>query len=121
MASLQTPDVSRSRSSPSWIADLDAYLASHEGSPGSSKAIRVELASRVKCNVQSAEAWRDLLAYEELHGGNITHSLQLGETDNGRVSLYHIYYWATQLVPRSKNQHKDAYLQLWLGFTRQQW
>lgn len=117
--SLQTPDASRSRSNPSWVADLDAYIASHEGTPGGD---RHTLVSNVKLNPQSAEAWRSLMAYEESHSANNTYGLHAATAvDNNKVSLYHVYYWATQLVPRSKNQHKEAYLQLWLGFARQQW
>jgi hypothetical protein len=81
--------------------------------------VRHKLVAGVKVSPQSAEAWRALLAYEESHGSNMTHGLQ---ADPGRVSLYHMYYWATTLVPRSSSKsHKEAYLQLWLGFARQQW
>lgn len=118
---LQTPEVSRVRSGPSWVADLDSYLSSHEGTPNSSTDARHELVACVKANPQSAEAWRSWLAYEEAHCGNITHSWQAA-ADPGKVSLYHMYYWATTLVPRSSSKsHKEAYLKLWLGFARQQW
>jgi hypothetical protein len=117
----QTPEAIRARSaSATWAADLDAYIGSHEGSPGgSSTEARHRLVAGVKASPQSAEAWRALLAFEESHGSNMTHGLQ---ADPGRVSLYHMYYWATTLVPRSSSKsHKEAYLQLWLGFARQQW
>ncbi|WIA28772.1 hypothetical protein OEZ86_011304 [Tetradesmus obliquus] len=118
---MQTPEATRPRSaSGTWSADLDAYIGSHEGSPGgSSTETRHRLVAGVKASPQSAEAWRALLAYEESHGSNMTHGLQ---ADPGRVSLYHMYYWATTLVPRSSSKsHKEAYLQLWLGLARQQW
>ncbi|KAF6261004.1 hypothetical protein COO60DRAFT_832255 [Scenedesmus sp. NREL 46B-D3] len=118
---MQTPEATRPRSTTAtWAADLDAYIGSHEGSPsGSSTEVRQRLVAGVKASPQSAEAWRALLAYEESHGSNMTHGLQ---ADPGRVSLYHMYYWATTLVPRSSSKsHKEAYLQLWLGFARQQW
>eukprot|EP00882_Tetradesmus_deserticola_P019626 GHRQ01021138.1.p1 GENE.GHRQ01021138.1~~GHRQ01021138.1.p1 ORF type:complete len:169 (+),score=62.37 GHRQ01021138.1:53-508(+) len=120
-AMLQTPEATRPRSATAtWAADLDAYIGSHEASPGSSSTeTRQRLVAGVKASPQSAEAWRALLAHEESHGSNMTHGLQ---ADPGRVSLYHIYYWATTLVPRSSSKiHKEAYLQLWLGFARQQW
>ncbi|KAF8072718.1 MPS1 [Scenedesmus sp. PABB004] len=101
----------------SWLADLDAYIATHE--PGDAE--RRELVARVKGAPQSAAAWRALLAHEEACGNATQHGLA-PPADPGRVSLYHMYYWATQLVPRSSTaQHKEAYLQLWLGFARQQW
>ncbi|WIA08718.1 hypothetical protein OEZ85_008142 [Tetradesmus obliquus] len=118
---MQTPEATRPRSaSGTWSADLDAYIGSHEGSPGgSSTETRHRLVAGVKARPQSAEAWRALLAYEESHGSNMTHGLQ---ADPGRVRLYHMYYWATTLVPRSSSKsHKEAYLQLWLGLARQQW
>jgi len=101
----------------SWLADLDAYVSSH---PGDDCHDRPGLVAAVKACPQSAEAWRALLAYEEAHSSNLTQQ-QGATSDPSRVSLYHLYYYATQLVPRNKNQQKEAYLQLWLGFARQQW
>ena len=113
-----------SKTGPSWLADLDAYISSHpagsvaDDEHGSSA--RHELVAAVKAAPHSAEAWRSLLAFEEAHGSNLTQQ-QPGAADPARVSLYHLYYYATQLVPRNKNQQKEAYLQLWLGFAKQQW
>lgn len=108
----------------SWLPDLEAYLKGHPicsgGDEEHSVSERQGLVAAVKAAPQSAEAWRALLIFEEAHSSNITQQ-QPGGGDPSRVSLYHLYYWATQEVPRSKNQQKEAYLQLWLGFARQQW
>lgn len=115
---------SNSSGGPSWLADLDAYITSHPAAGGHgeqhSSSERQGLVAAVKACPQSAEAWRALLAYEEAHSSNLTQQ-QPGGGDPTRVSLYHLHYYATQLVPRNKNQQKEAYLQLWLGFARQQW
>jgi hypothetical protein len=106
---------------PSWLADLDAYIGTHPaGIHEADHTERHGLVAAVKAAPQSAEAWRALLAFEEVHCSNLTQQ-QPGAADPSRVSLYHLYFYATQLVPRNKNQHKEAYLQLWLGFARQQW
>lgn len=101
------------------MADLDAYVSSHRGDHEASKE-RNGLVTAVHACPHSAEAWKAMLAYEEAHNSNSTQQQSLA-ADPSRVSLYHLYYYATQLVPRNKNQHKEAYLQLWLGFARQQW
>lgn len=104
----------------SWLADLDAYIISTPAHEDGSST-RQGLVAAVKAAPQSAEAWRALLAYEEAHSSNLTQQHLPGAADPARVSLYHLHYYATQLVPRNKNQQKDAYLQLWLGFAKQQW
>lgn len=127
-SAVKTPGGSNSGGPPSWLADLDAYVSTHPvaaaggGEHGSSNSERHGLVAAVQALPQSAEAWRALLAFEEAHSSNLTQQQAAGAAaDPARVSLYHLYYYATQLVPRNKNQHKEAYLQLWLGFARQQW
>lgn len=121
---LQTPDARKGRA-PSWLADLDAYLASHASSPATALDHRQALMCAVKADPLSPEAWLAFLSNEEAAYGNVTASLPgvaPGEPGSGGgISLYHMFYWATQLVPRSKNQFKDAYIQLWLGYAKQQW
>lgn len=90
-------------------------MATHD--PGSPGARRQALLAAVKAAPGSADAWRAWLGYEEAAAGGAT-SHGLGGSDSGRLGLYHMYLWATQLVPRSKSA---AYLQLWLGYARQQW
>jgi len=103
---------------PSWVADLNAYIAGQQGSPTSSSTDgRVPLVAAVKSNPQSAEAWGALLAHEEAHGSSTTHGLH-SASDSSKITLYHLYIWATQLVPRSRD---GMYLQLWLGYAKQQW
>jgi hypothetical protein len=115
---VQTPDIGKARDGPSWVADLNAYIAGQQGSPNSSSTdSREPLVAAVKSNPQSAEAWGALLAHEEAHGCNTTHGLHSG-ADSGKITLYHLYFWATQLVPRSRD---GMYLQLWLGYAKQQW
>lgn len=104
---------------PSWLTDLDAYLhASSVPTEG-----RHELVAAVKASPASAEAWVALLSAEEAAGGGgLTSGLTGGLTGGGGVSLYHMYYWATQLVPRGgAHQSKEDYVRLWLGYARQQW
>lgn len=113
----QTPDAPRSRNSQTWVADLEAYLAAHCATPPQAGDVRHQLVSSLKSQPTAAEAWHAFLSHEEARHGNITGS----HTDHGGVSLYHLYFWAVHLVPRSKNQNKDEYIQLWLGYARQQW
>lgn len=120
MDSTTTARGTTSSSGPSWWPDLEAYVRGHPLGEEQSISERQGLLAAVKAAPQSADAWRALLAFEEAHSSNITQQ-QPGGGDPSRVSLYHLYYWATQEVPRTKNQHKEAYLQLWLGFARQQW
>jgi hypothetical protein len=105
------------------VADLEAYLASTPAAPCADPAARRESVAALKAAPASPEAWLAFLSAEE-SGGGLTGVLcggtaQLGSA--GGVSLYHLYFWATQLVPRARHQHRDEYVRLWLGYARQQW
>ncbi len=73
------------------------------------------------------EPWLAFLTHEEACYGNATNPLPgrpgcSGDTGPvGGVSLYHLYFWATQLIPRSAHQHKEEYIRIWLGYAKQQW
>lgn len=105
-----------------WLADLDAYLAAPGHASGDPQ--RDQLVAAVQADPVSPEAWLAFLSAEDAAAGNMTAPLPAG-ADGGSggsgVSLYHLYFWATQLVPRSKNQSKEAYIMLWLGYAKQQW
>ncbi|GBF89221.1 serine threonine kinase family [Raphidocelis subcapitata] len=110
---------------PSWVADLEAYLGSNPGAPCADPAARRDAVAALKAAPASPDAWLAFLSAEESGGGGLTGAICGGGTAQlagaGGISLYHLYFWATQLVPRAKNQHRDEYVRLWLGYARQQW
>jgi hypothetical protein len=108
---------------PTWLADLESYLAtSFVPSEG-----RHDLAAAVRAAPSAPATWLAFLSAEEAAGGGalaggLTGGLAVGGGGGGGgVSLYHLYYWATQLVPRAKHQGDEEYVRLWLGYARQQW
>jgi len=119
---------------PSWVTDLDAYLAASGGTcpDPATAAARRDLVAAVKASPSSPETWIAFLSAEEASGagGGLTGALTgglgplsaQGAGSGGTViTLYHLYFWATQLVPRARNQHLEDYVKLWLGYARQQW
>lgn len=140
---MQTPDLGRlagavpgATAPPSWLTDLDAYLQSNSGAEPISVAARRDLVAAVKAQPSSPEAWLAFLSAEEAAGsGGLTATLNGVGTGalsfgggggalahgSGSISLYHMYFWSTQLVPRARHQQKEEYVKLWLGYARQQW
>jgi hypothetical protein len=116
---------------PSWMTDLDAYLASSACPfPDPAAAARAALVAAVKAAPSSPEPWNALLSSEEAAGaGGLTGALTgglgplsgAGAAGGAVITLYHLYFWATQLVPRARHQAKEEYVTLWMGYARQQW
>lgn len=111
---------------PSWVTDLDAYLANNAGPCAADPAARHALAAAVKASPNTPDAWLAFLSAEEAGGagaGGLTGALTggLGGGSGGQITLYHMYFWATQLVPRARHQQQEEYVKLWLGYARQQW
>jgi hypothetical protein len=105
----------------SWQADLDAYLACHEQQDADTARRRRALLEAVHADHKEAAAWQRFLAHEEAAYADLGHGMLRQQPHLSQISLYHLYFWATQLVPRHANHHKEEYLHLWLGFARQQW
>jgi hypothetical protein len=102
----------------SWLADLDAYNTRHAPAEPEDAQRRQLLLQALQEQPAAPEAWLALLAHEEAI------AKALGAPDcpeRAGVSLYHLYYWATQVVPRAKNQQREEYVRLWLGYARHQW
>ncbi len=102
----------------SWLADLNAYVAKHGQVSLEDGDRRGKLLQKLQENPTSADAWLAFLAHEE-EIAKATQNIRV--CDNSGVSLYHLFYWATQVVPRAKNQSREEYIKLWLGYARHQW
>jgi hypothetical protein len=102
----------------SWLADLNAYVTKHGRVSPEDGDKRQKLLQELQEQPTTANAWLAFLTHEE----EIAVSTQTGHpADSTGVSLYHLFYWATQVVPRAKNQTKEEYVKLWLGYARHQW
>lgn len=98
-------------------------MASHPcTSPGSQ---RHDLVAAVKADPLSPEAWLVFLLGEEAHQGALTGTLPgqaVNGGDAGGISLYHLYFWATQLLqPSSKYRSNESFIRLWIGYATHQW
>ena len=111
----------------SWERDLDAYLKPQQGgSPPPACAVRAQAGDGVRAAPHSPDAWWALLAAEEAalgasEGGGSTATLERGGQTRGGVALFDLYRWAVKLVPRAEHYNSAAYLNIWLGYARQQW
>jgi hypothetical protein len=104
---------------------VEAYAASHPcTSPEAHAGQRQQLLAALKADPLSPEAWLAFLSAEEAQQGSWTSGLPgaAPTSDAGAVTLYHLYFWATQLLqPSSRYRSNEAFIQLWLGFATQKW
>lgn len=100
---------------------LKQYAALNSGLSPEAKKQQEKLLAAVKEDVTSAEAWLNLLKHEEKQISpqhNVTQSQLRGE--KGAVTLYRLFSLAVQTIPRHSNYRNHAYLQIWLGYAKQQ-
>lgn len=130
-------------------AYVSAQATSTWSSPGSAaaaptpasaaaQALRAKLAQGIKVAPESAEAWWAFLQQEESQAQAAAQQQHqqaapgatgaAGGAGGGTrspggpgVTLFDLYAWASRVVPRQTNYRTDAYLNIWLGYARQQW
>ena len=105
----------------SWEGDLAGYLEAAKYINIDQHDKRVELASHVQQNPQSAVAWWTFLLTEEVANPRTACATPRGTPRTHTTSLCDLYRWATRLVPRQESVNRSAFINLWLGFARQQW
>lgn len=110
-----------SETDPEVEKTLKQYSALNASISPSARKTRERLIDAVNASPASPEPWLSLLKYEEQHQEpqtNISHSQLRG--DKGGVTLYRLFSMAIQKIPRHSNYRNHAYLQIWLGYARQQ-
>ena len=104
-----------------WQTDLAAYVSCHDATDQRTAQLRAGLLDAVTADPRDPTSWQRFLAHEEAAQIRPSSAHARQQPQISQISLYHLYFWATQLVPRQCNHQKEEYLLLWLGFARHQW
>lgn len=103
---LKTESTPLQRRRSSWETELDEYLVT-----SSDAAAGLDLRGRL----HSPEAWLKFLQREE----DIQRSNK-GAVSASQIGISRLYEWATKAIPRSLNISNEAYVQIWIGYAKQQ-
>ncbi|KAL4539201.1 hypothetical protein Ndes2526B_g02541 [Nannochloris sp. 'desiccata'] len=106
-----------------WELDLASYLHLAASENPDQDSARLELAKAIENNPVSAAAWWAFLRHEETAtaSNKIVCATPRGTPRASSTTLCDLYHWATRMVPRTDGQNIATYINLWLGFARQQW
>jgi serine/threonine-protein kinase TTK/MPS1 len=116
-----TTNVRHSRDRGSWEGVLSEYLKRKGDTPWREKSSRLERATQVRANPQSAQAWLEFLEGEEaMFAEKMTGKVNVVTGQRNGVTLYRLYELATKTLPRSGNAKNEDYLRVYLGYARQQ-
>lgn len=73
-----------------------------------------QLTAAVHEEPQKPESWWSLLSKLDAAAQSLTDKRQA-------LALLQMYEWATKQVPRHGNYENNAFLNLWIGYAKQQW
>lgn len=106
-----------------WELDLASYLHLAASENPDQDSVRLELAKAIENSPTSAAAWWAFLRQEETAtaSNNVACATPRGTPRSSSTTLCDLYHWATRMVPRTDGQNIATYINLWLGFARQQW
>jgi hypothetical protein len=106
-----------------WELDLASYLHLAASENPDQDAVRLELAKAIENSPTSAAAWWAFLRHEETAtaSNKIVCATPRGTPRASSTTMCDLYNWATRMVPRTDGQNIATYINLWLGFARQQW
>jgi hypothetical protein len=102
----------------SWLTQLQSYVQAYGVSLDSQRKL---LADMVMENPASPEAWLGFLEAEEAALMELANRTALMQQQGRSLALYRLYHKATELMQRGKGRSAEAFISVWLGYTRFQW
>ena len=105
----------------SWERDFATYLETAKHDSPENHNVRLELGQAVQNDPLSAGAWWAFLRHEEAIAPPGVCATPRGTPRAAVTNICDLYRWATRLVPRQDSQNRAAFVNLWLGYARQQW